>query len=461
MRYDLIVIGSGPAGTQAAIHASSLGKRVLLVEKTQTVGGVTVHSGTIPSKTLRETILFLSGWRQRGVYQLSSREKRNITVHDLNQRLQTNLSKEVDIIQRQLKRNKVDIAYGQARFIDEVTVSVEDRSGRFAEYEADKMVICVGTKTHRPDDMPFDGDSVIDSDEIINMSRIPQKLLVVGAGVIGLEYATIYRALDIEVTLVESNDAILGFIEKEIVQELVHHLNDLKIKLHLQDRLLEIKKRDDGMLICSLQSGPNICVDTVLFAVGRRGVTDDLGLDRIGIETDNKGLIEVNDNYQTTCPHIYAAGDVIGFPGLTSTSMAQGRRASSHAFGVALNSKPEIFPYGIYALPEIGTVGLTEQQCVEREIRFEAGVARLKETARGQILGLREGMLKMLFASETKELLGVHIIGDDAAELVHIGQAVISFGGTLDYFIETVFNHPTLAEAYKIAALDARGRMNP
>jgi len=460
MYYDFIVIGSGPAGKRAAIQATKLGKRVLLVEKTLVVGGVTVHTGTIPSKTLRETVLFLSGWRQRSIYGRSYKVKDHITAEDLTQRLNTTLAKEVEIIQHQLMRNNVEIAYGHARFKDEHTINVEDHDGGVTEYRADKFLICVGTKTRRPDNVPFDGDSIIDSDEIINMKRIPKKLLVVGGGVIGLEYATIYKALDIEVTILESNDYILGFFEKEIVDELVHHLRDTNIGLRLNDQLGDIEKRDDGKVVCRLNSGKSICVDTVLFASGRQGVTDDLSLDLVDIEPDFRGRIPVNADYQTSQPHIYAAGDVIGFPSLASTSMEQGRHAACHAFDAEVFSQPELFPYGIYAVPEMSMVGLTENECNERGIAFEVGTVRFRETARGQIMGLREGMLKMLFSIETQKLLGVHIIGEGATELVHIGQAVIALGGTLDYFVQTVFNYPTLAEAYKVAALDAYNRMN-
>lgn len=460
MRYDFIVIGSGPAGKRAAIEASKLDRRVLLVEKTQIVGGVTVHSGTIPSKTVRETVLFLSGWRQRGIYGRSYKIRDRITAEDLNQRLHITLKREVEIIQQQLMRNNVEVAHGHARFIDDHRVAVEDINGKVTNYDAEKILICVGTRTLRPDNIPFDGKAVIDSDEIINMKRIPEKLLVVGAGVIGLEYATIYNALGIEVTILESNDYILGFVEKEIVDELIHHLRDSNINLRLDEQLVDIEKRDDGMVISRLKSGKTICVDTVLFAAGREGVTDDLSLDQVGIETDARGRIPVNEDHQTSQPHIYAAGDVIGFPSLTSTSMEQGRHAACHAFGVKVHSRTELFPFGIYAVPEMSMVGLTEKECRLRGLAFEVGVGRFRETARGQILGLREGMLKMLFSIETQKLLGVHIIGEGATELIHIGQAVISLEGTLDYFIQTVFNYPTLAETYKIAALDAYNRMN-
>jgi NAD(P) transhydrogenase len=458
--YDFIVIGSGPAGKRAAIQATKLGKSALLIEKDSMVGGVTVHTGTIPSKTLRETVLFLSGWRQRGIYGRSYKVKDVITVEDLTQRLQSTITHEVEIIQHQLMRNNVEILKGHARFKDEHTVIVEDSEGTMTEYSADIFLICVGTKTRRPENIPFDGEAIIDSDEIIHLNKIPKKLLVVGGGVIGMEYATIYKALDIEVTILESNEYILGFVDKEIVEEFIHHLRDSNISLRLGDRLKSIERRDDGKVVCRLSSGKSILVDTVLFAAGRQGVTDDLALETVGVITDKRGRITVNDNYQTNVPHIYAAGDVIGFPSLASTSMEQGRAAACHAFDAEVHSQPELFPYGIYSVPEISMVGLTEKECNDKGIAFEIGIARFRETARGQIIGLREGMLKMLFSVETHKLLGVHIVGEGATELVHIGQAVISLGGTLDYFVQTVFNYPTLAEAYKVAALDAYNKMN-
>jgi len=459
LHYDMIVIGSGPAGKRAAIQAAKIGKKVLLVEKNEVVGGVTVHTGTIPSKTLRETVLFLSGWRQRGIYGRSYKVKDHITADDLKQRLTSTLGHEIEIIQHQLMRNNVEIEYGHARFIDEKSVSVENNDGNVNDFTADYIVICVGTRTRRPDNVPFDGDAIMDSDEILELNRIPKKLLVVGGGVIGLEYATIFKALDIEVTVLESNEYILGFVDREIVDELIHHLRDCNIQVRLNDQISTINKFDDGKVVVKLKSGKSMAVDTVLFAAGRQGVTDDLSLEKAGIEADSRGRIPVNEDYQTVQPHIYAAGDVIGFPSLASTSMEQGRYAACHAFAADVSSQPELFPYGIYAVPEISMVGLTEQECNQRSIAYEVGIARFRETARGQIIGLREGMLKMLFSIETQKLLGVHIIGEGATELVHIGQAVISLGGTLDYFVQTVFNYPTLAEAYKVAALDAYNRM--
>ena len=459
LHYDMIVIGSGPAGKRAAIQAAKVGKKVLLVEKNEVVGGVTVHTGTIPSKTLRETVLFLSGWRQRGIYGRSYKVKDHITADDLKQRLTSTLGHEIEIIQHQLMRNNVDIEYGHARFTGEHSISVEGHEGKFNEFTADYFVVCVGTRTRRPDSVPFDGDAIMDSDEILELNRIPRKMLVVGGGVIGLEYATIFKALDIEVTVLDTNDFILGFVDREIVDELIHHLRDCNIHVLLNEQINSINKFDDGKVVCKFKSGKSMAVDTVLFAAGRQGVTDDLALETVGIEADKRGRIPVNEDYQTVQAHIYAAGDVIGFPSLASTSMEQGRHAACHAFGAEVHSQPELFPYGIYAVPEISMVGLTEQECTQRGIAYEVGTARFREVARGQIIGLHEGMLKMLFSIETQKLLGVHIIGEGATELVHIGQAVISLGGTLDYFVQTVFNYPTLAEAYKVAALDAYNRM--
>ena len=459
LHYDMIVIGSGPAGKRAAIQAAKVGKKVLLVEKNEIVGGVTVHTGTIPSKTLRETVLFLSGWRQRGIYGRSYKVKDNITADDLKQRLTSTLGHEIEIIQHQLMRNGVEIEYGHARFTGEHSIRVEHYDGNSNDFTADYFVVCVGTRTRRPESVPFDGESIMDSDEILELSRIPRKMLVVGGGVIGLEYATIFKSLDIEVTVLESNDYVLGFVDREIVDELIHHLRDCNIHVLVNDQISTINKFDDGKVVCKFKSGKSMAVDTVLFAAGRQGVTDDLSLDKVGIEADKRGRIPVNDDYQTSQPHIYAAGDVIGFPSLASTSMEQGRHAACHAFGAEVHSQPELFPYGIYAVPEISMVGLTEQECIERGIAYEVGISRFREVARGQIIGLREGLLKMLFSIETQKLLGVHIIGEGATELVHIGQAVISLGGTLDYFVQTVFNYPTLAEAYKVAALDAYNRM--
>ena len=458
--YDFIVIGSGPAGKSAAIQAAKLGKSVLMVEKNALVGGVSVHTGTIPSKTLRETVLFLTGWRQRGFYGLGFKVKQDITAQDLKHRLGKTLQFEVEVLQHQLNRNNVHVIIGHASFIDEHSIVITTDETNEETYTAENFLICVGTIPYRPEHIPFDGQSIIDSDELLTLENIPQSLLVVGAGVIGIEYATIYNALDTEVTIVDSQERILDFVDSEIMEEFIHHLRDSDVTLRLDVHIDCIEKREDGKVITRLNSGKSIVVDTVLFAAGRQGATAGLSLENAGLVADKRGRIQVNALYQTEKPHIYAAGDVIGFPSLASTSMEQGRVSACVAFDSGCPSQTTLFPYGIYSVPEISMVGLTEQQCQQQNILYETGTARFRELARGQIMGLREGMLKMLFSLDERKLLGVHIVGEGATELVHIGQAVIAFGGTLDYFIQTVFNYPTLAEAYKVAALDAWNRLS-
>ncbi len=458
---DLIVIGSGPAGKSAAVQATKLGKTVLMVEKNPVVGGVSVHTGTIPSKTLRETVMFLTGWRQRGFYGLSYKVKQDITANDLHHRLSQTLEHEVEVLRHQLNRNNVTVITGHARFIDETSVSVKLLDETEETYSADKFIICVGTRPHRPESIPFDGDAIIDSDEILQLNHIPESLLVVGAGVIGVEYATIYNALDTEVTILDGKENMLDFVDKEIIEEFTHHLRDSYVTLRLNEEIESIEKRADNKVVTRLKSGKSIVAETVLFAAGRQGLTSELDLENAGISADSRGRIKVNSNYQTEKSHIYAAGDVIGFPSLASTSMEQGRVAVCHSFEHdCFNQTDSLFPYGIYSVPEISMVGLSEQECQQKGIAYDVGTARFREIARGQIMGLREGKLKMLFSLEDRRLLGVHIVGEGATELVHIGQAVITLGGTLDYFIKSVFNYPTLAEAYKVAALDAWNRMS-
>lgn len=459
--YDLVVIGSGPAGKSAAIQASKLDKSVLIIEKNPVIGGVSVHTGTIPSKTLRETVLFLTGWRQRGFYGLSYKVKQDITADDLHHRLSTTLSHEVEILSHQLRRNNIQTMTGTAKFKDDKSLLVTMPDGKnLVEVTAERFLISVGTRPHRPANIPFDGKQIIDSDEILKLDCIPKSLLVVGAGVIGIEYATIFNALDTEVTIIDGKDSFLSFVDGEIIEEFTHHLRDSEITLRLSETIEHIEKRDDGKVIAQLESGKQILADTVLFAAGRQGVTEELMLENAGLSADKRGRIKVNESYQTEQPHIYAAGDVIGFPSLASTSMEQGRVACCDAFCQTCPSDIGLFPYGIYSVPEISMVGLTEEQCREQQIPYEVGTARFRETARGQIMGLREGKLKLLISLQDRSLLGVHIVGEGATELVHIGQAVLSLGGKLDYFIQSVFNYPTLAEAYKVAALDAWNRVS-
>lgn len=458
--YDMIVIGSGPAGRRAAIQAAKLGKRVLVVERGGRVGGACVHTGTIPSKTLRETVLNLSGWRERGFYGRAYRAKETITAEDLRRRLHLTLDHEVEVLEHQFARNGVETVHGAARFLDPHTVAVSDEGREPDLFTAERFVIAVGTRPYRPPHIEFDGENILDSDEILALNRIPRHLVVVGAGVIGVEYAGIFSALDVRVTVVEPNPDILPFVDRELADEFVHDLRDRGVTMRFGCKAVSAVRDGPQSCIVALEDGREVRGDMVLFTAGRAGAVESLSLDACGLTCDERGRLEVDKaTLQTAVPHIYAAGDIIGFPSLASTSMEQGRIAACHAFGEACQAAPEFFPYGVYSVPEISTIGVTEEQARARAIPYETGVARFRETSRGQIMGLSSGFMKMLFSLETRRLLGVHIVGEGATELIHIGQAVLNLEGTLDYFVENTFNYPTLAEAYKVAALDAWNRM--
>ena len=458
-RFDFVVIGSGPAGRRGAVQAAKLGRSVLVVEKDRQVGGVCVHTGTIPSKTLRETVLNLTGFRERGFYGTGYRARHDIAAADLTERLGKTLGFEVDVLEHQLTRNRVETLRGAARFHGPHDIEVVTGTNEVRRIHADKALIAIGTVTRRLDSVPFDDRIVLDSDDIIGLERLPRSLIVVGAGVIGVEYATIFSALDVKVTLVEGRPSFLDFIDREIIEELVHELRDRGVALRLGSKVEAVAIEGDRAVV-QLDGGRVVRAEMLLYAAGRTVAADGLGLDVLGIAPDARGRIEVDPStLQTRVPSIYAAGDAIGFPSLASTSMEQGRIAACHAFGLKLPPAPKFFPYGIYAVPEISTVGMTEEQVREQRIPYEVGIARLRETSRGHIMGLHGGMMKMIFATDNGRLLGVHIIGEGATELVHIGQAVLNLHGGIDYFIENTFNYPTLAEAYKIAALDAFNRM--
>lgn len=458
--YNMIVIGSGPAGRRAAIQAAKLGHDVLVVEKGRRVGGVSVHTGTIPSKTMRETALNLSGWRERGFYGRAYRVKQDIGAEDLRKRLLITLNHEVEVLEHQFARNQVNTLRGAAKFIDTHKIEVIGEEGEKTQITADKFLLCVGTRPFRPESIPFTPNRVIDSDEILEIEHLPRSLVVIGAGVIGVEYATIFSALDVPVTLIEPRDTMLDFIDRELIEDFTHQLRDRGMVLRLSHSVESIEVPKSGAVTCHLTRGRIARADMVLFAAGRMGATDTLGLDKCGLKTDKRGRVQVDPtSYQTEVPHIYAAGDIIGFPSLASTSMEQGRIAACHAFDSNPQKPPEFFPYGIYSVPEMSTCGMSEEEVRERGISYECGIARFRETSRGHIMGLDAGMMKMIFSLKTRRLLGVHIVGEGATELVHIGQAVLNLKGKLDYFIENTFNYPTLAEAYKIAALDAFNRM--
>ncbi len=457
--YDFVVIGSGPAGRRAAIQAAKLGKSVLVVEKGRRVGGVSVHTGTIPSKTLRETVLNLTGWRERGFYGRAYRVKKDIQARDLMARLHMTLDHEVDVLEHQFARNTVSTIMGTGRFLDPHRVEIALDTGDTRVISGERILIAVGTRPYRPIDVPFNGRNVLDSDEIVEIPRLPRSLTVVGAGVIGVEYATIFSALDVNVALIEARPTLLEFIDHELIDDFTHQLRDRGMALRFGSKVARIDFENDWP-VTVLENGRRIRSEMLLYAAGRVGATDTLNLTSCGLGFDNRGRLKVDPvTFQTEVPHIYAAGDAIGFPSLASTSMEQGRIAACHAFSVPMPPAPEFFPYGIYSVPEISTVGMSEQEVRKREIPYECGVARFRETSRGHIMGLNTGMMKMIFALDSRRLLGVHIVGEGATELVHIGQAVLNLHGTLDYFIENTFNYPTLAEAYKIAALDAWNRM--
>ena len=458
-QYDFVVIGSGPAGRRAAIQAAKLEKKVLVIEKGTRVGGVSVHTGTIPSKTLRETALNLTGWRERGFYGRSYRVKQEINADDLRRRLLITLDHEVEVLEHQFSRNRVQQMRGTARFIDAQTIEVTKEDGEVLHVKAKSVLLAVGTRPFKPSHIPFDGSSIIDSDEILEIKELPRSMIVIGAGVIGIEYATIFSALDTAVTVVEPRDTMLDFIDKEIVEDFTYQLRDRNMKLIFGQTVEGVEKVDAKCRV-TLKNGRVLTAEMVLFAAGRVGAVDSLNLEAAGLEADNRGRLKVNpETFQTAVPGIYAAGDVVGFPSLASTSMEQGRIAARHAVGAPAHEPPQFFPYGIYAVPEISTCGLTEEEVIQRNIPYETGIAHFRETSRGHIMGLDSGMLKMIFSLKTRRLLGVHIVGEGATELVHIGQAVLNLKGTVEYFVENTFNYPTLAEAYKIAGLDAWNRM--
>jgi NAD(P) transhydrogenase len=457
--YDLIVIGTGPAGLHGAIQAAKLGKRVAAIESRRKPGGVCVNEGTIPSKAVREASIYLSGIRERPFYGSSYTLKSNITMQDITERVSYVVKNEQDVIQGHLKRNRIDFISGHARFTGPREVQVRAENGQIDEYAADVILIAVGTRAAHSDDFPVDGRYIFDASNILDAPQIPGTLTVVGAGVIGVEYASMFAALGSEVRIVEQQNRMLGFVDEEITQTLQYHLREMDVRIMLGEKCTSCKRDSKNNLVVEMESRKQVRTDAVLYAVGREGNTADLNLAAGGIEPDERGRIPVDVTYRTAVEHVYAAGDVIGFPALASTSMEQGRVAVCHAFGAPVTSRPEFYPYGIYTIPEISYVGKNEQQLTEERVPYARGVARFRETARGQLIGETKGMLKLLFHRETLELLGVHILGEGAAELIHIGQSVMAFGGTIEYFTNTVFNYPTLAETYRIAAFSGLNKL--
>jgi NAD(P) transhydrogenase len=457
--YDIVVIGSGPGGQKAAIASAKLGKSVAIVERGQMLGGVCVNTGTIPSKTLREAVLYLTGMSQRELYGASYRVKEKITPADLLARTQHVITKEVDVVRNQLMRNRIDLLIGHARFTDPHTIEIEDPTRREKlTVSGQYIVIATGTKPARPSGIEFDEDRVLDSDGILDLKSLPASMVVVGAGVIGIEYASMFAALGTKVTVVEKRADMLDFCDPEVVEALKFHLRDLAVTFRFGEEVTAVDVGASGT-VTTLASGKQIPADTVMYSAGRQGQTEHLDLHNAGIEPESRGRIWVDDKFRTKVEHIYAVGDVIGFPALAATSMEQGRLAAYHAFGEACDGITDLQPIGIYSIPEISYVGATEVDLTKESIPYEVGVARYRELARGQIAGDSYGMLKLLVSTEDHKLLGVHIFGTAATELVHIGQAVMGCGGTVDYLVDAVFNYPTFSEAYKVAALDVTNKM--
>jgi len=454
--YDLIVIGSGPAGEKGAAQAAYFGKRVAMVERAQHVGGAGINTGTVPSKTLREAALYFSGLRQRGLYSIDYSLKENLSVKDFMYREQIVVENEHKIIERNIQRHNITLLHGEASFKDVHTLRVTSSAGEM-EISGDIILIATGSAPFHPPEIPFDENLIYDSDSILHMNRIPETMAVVGGGVIGTEYASIFTALGVQVTLIEPKERVLPFVDTEMIHRLMEQLKLLGLKFALGDKMTAIKRHEDHVQL-TLETRGVQDFDIALIASGRQSNVQGLGLNEIGVKMGNRGLVLVNEKFQTSVPNIYAAGDVIGFPALASTSMEQARVAMVHAFGLEYKQQmSRILPLAVYAIPEISSVGITEDDCLATQTPYLVGRAYYDNNPRGQIIGDMSGMIKLVFSPKDKKLLGAHIIGEQASELIHIASHVMMVDGTIDAFIDAVYNFPTLADAYKYAAYDGLG----
>jgi NAD(P) transhydrogenase len=457
--FDVIVIGSGPAGEKAAIEASKMNKSAAIVERNSVQGGVCIHTGTIPSKTLRETAMYIAGLRQRTAYGLLGGVRADLSIRELMHRKDQVVLQELDVIQQNMSQHRISVIQGSGMVTGPHTVIVshDGTSNRIVTAEA--IIISTGTHSFHPPQVPFDNKFIYDAETVIDLDILPRTMTIVGGGVIGCEYASIFTHLGVKVTIIDPRKRLLSFLDHEIADALTYLMRKYGITLMLGDSAEAISVQGDQVVTVT-KSNRRITSDRLLYAAGRTGNTEDLGLEALGIETDDRGQIKVDERYRTSVPSIYAVGDVIGFPSLASVSMDQGRLAAIHAFRKddvsCLNT---LLPFGIYTIPEVSLVGETEESLTASGQEYEIGVARYYELARGQIINDHDGMLKLIFEPKSKRILGVHIIGERATELVHIGQAVMTHGGTMDYFVDTVFNYPTLAEAYKVAAMDGFARL--
>jgi NAD(P) transhydrogenase len=457
--FDLIVIGSGPAGQRAAIQAAKSGKRVALVEKVECMGGVCINTGTIPSKTMREAVLHLSGYQYQNVYGVNYRVKEKISMPDLAFRVKHVIRTEIEVTISQLNRNNIQVHVGYASFLDPHTIRVTSTLG-MTDIRSEQFIIATGTKPATSSKVPINGRTIVNSDQVLDMPEIPRTLIVVGGGVIGVEYTCMFATLGVRVILIEKRPRLLEFADAEMVEALSYHLRDQRVTMRLNEEVSSVEETPDGNVVAYLESKKRLSGDALLYAVGRQGNIDELDLDKAGIEADSRGRIPVDAEYRTKQRHIFAVGDVIGFPSLASVSMEQGRMAAAIAFDRPAQTNPAAYPYGIYTIPEISFIGKTEEQLTDEDAPYEVGVAYYREIARGQIRGDTTGRLKIIFHRETREILGVHIIGEGASELLHIGQAVMVLKGTIDYFVDNVFNYPTLAECYKAAAFNGLNKLS-
>ncbi|MEM8873489.1 MAG: NAD(P)(+) transhydrogenase (Si-specific) [Planctomycetota bacterium] len=500
-QFDAVVIGTGPAGQRAAIQAAKLGKRVAAIEKERVVGGAAINTGTIPSKALREAVLHLTGASKRGLFGQTFGVQKKVTLSDLIGVSQQVMMHEREVARSHLLRNGVELIEGFARFDDSHQVTVENTE-QTERIKADFFFIATGTKPAMPESVPFEANRVFTSDGLLHLDRLPKSMIVVGGGVIGTEYACMMATLGVKVTLVEGRRQVLGFVDEEITEAMQYHMRQNGITMRLGEKVKEISMIDpdkmksdaakksakvaneefkahandigqpvvpgdtngDGipdmpLVEAKLESGKKLRAQSLLYAIGRQGTVTAMNVKKAGLEASDRERLKVNEHFQTDVPHIYAMGDVIGFPALASTSMEQGRLAACHAFNVEAHSIPELFPFGIYAIPEISMVGKTEEQLTEAGIPYEAGIANYKEIARGQLLGDEQGMLKLLIHQDDRSILGVHAIGTGATELIHIGQTAMALGGKVDFFVNNVFNYPTLAETYKVAALNGMNKL--
>jgi len=458
--YDLVVIGSGPAGQKAAVQGAKLSKRVALIEKAPQLGGTSLNTGTLPSKTLKDTIEYLQGLGRRGLPQLGAELTRRLTLPDLMARKDQVIETEIRVVGHQLQRNKIEILQGTASFVDPHTLSVTRMGGAVDQVRASVVVLATGSRPRRPTEIPFDDVIVCDSDSFLRTTKHPASIIVIGGGVIGTEYASMLAAFGITVTLIDRRNQMLRFLDPEIAQTLEVQMQANDVAIRLGQEHLDVAIDASNRPAVQLQNNEIVTADMLLYTMGRIGNTEALNLSAIGLATDRQGQLPVNAHYQTAIPHIYAAGDVIGFPALAATAMEQGRLATCHAFQIPDAHEIKVIPYGIYSIPEVSMVGKTEEELATAGIPHTTGRALFREMARGHISGELHGLLKVIFHRDSHALLGVHIIGQGATELIHIGQAVLAYGGTVEYFVHNVFNYPTMAECYRTAALDGINRLH-